>query len=246
MTNIEIQDKVNAFPFWYHKIELPYGIVTPGVAPISEESYRIPKDLAGKRVLDIGAWDGFWTFEALKRGAVEAVAIDDFSPYRHLMNEDERKGWDTFDFCRSVLGYNNEECKRMEMSVYDISEERLGRFDVIFFFGTLYHLRYPLLALDKIAAMCDQELFVESAILDDYSPYRGGFGHGYSGSQIVMEFYPDDQYGGDKSNCWSPTLHCLMSMVHSTGDYRDINGWKLADEPTSLNMCRGFVHAVKK
>jgi tRNA (mo5U34)-methyltransferase len=51
----ELQQKIETVPFWYHRIELPYGIVTPGWAPIDSSAYRIPEDLKGKRVLDIGA-----------------------------------------------------------------------------------------------------------------------------------------------------------------------------------------------
>jgi tRNA (mo5U34)-methyltransferase len=74
-------EKVKSIPYWYHKIELPYGIVTPGWAPISNQAYKIPDKLTGKRILDIGAWDGYWTFETLRRGAREVVAIDTFSDY---------------------------------------------------------------------------------------------------------------------------------------------------------------------
>ena len=55
----DIQAKVNAFPYWYHKIPLPQGVVTPGWAPLNPGSYKIPKNLDGKRVLDVGAWDGY-------------------------------------------------------------------------------------------------------------------------------------------------------------------------------------------
>ena len=157
MDSKELAAKVAAFPFWYHKIELPGGIATPGWAPISKEAYRIPDDLTGKRVLDIGAWDGFWTFEALKRGAREAVAIDDFSDFLGHVKQSDRRAWDTFDLCRAALGYDEQRCQRHQMQVYDITEERLGRFDVVFFFGTLYHLRYPLLALDKLSAVCNSD-----------------------------------------------------------------------------------------
>jgi tRNA (mo5U34)-methyltransferase len=60
----ELERRVAAFSYWYHRIELPGGVTTPGWAPLSADAYRLPSDLAGKRVLDIGAWDGFWSFEA--------------------------------------------------------------------------------------------------------------------------------------------------------------------------------------
>jgi tRNA (mo5U34)-methyltransferase len=241
----DLESRIAARPYWYHRIELPGGVVTPGWAPISKVSYCIPDDLTGKRVLDIGAWDGFWTFEALQRGAREVVAIDDFSDFLGSLRTSDRTGWENFDLCRSAFGYSSEVCDRREMSVYDISEEKLGRFDVVFFFGTLYHLRHPLLALDKIASVCDSELYVESAILDDYSPYRGGLGQGYPNGQMVMEFYPEAQYGNNTSNWWVPTLHCLVYMIKAAG-FAQANGWKLTlQAPTLLAHCRGFAKGIK-
>jgi tRNA (mo5U34)-methyltransferase len=241
----DLRRKVESIPFWYHKIELPYGVTTPGWAPISEAAYRIPDQLDGKRVLDIGAWDGYWSFQALKRGAREVVAIDDFSDYLGTLRKTDRKTWETFDLCRSAFGYPEDICSRQEMSVYDITEENVGSFDVVFFFGTVYHLRHPLLALDRIASVCKDQIYVESAILDDYSPYKGGLEHGYTGQQVIMEFYPGAQYGNNESNWWVPTLYCLMNMVYSAG-FQDVEGWKLVENPKSLALCRGFTKGKKK
>ncbi len=241
----KIEARISAFPYWYHRIALPHGVVTPGWAPLDPAAYPIPDDLAGKRVLDIGAWDGYWTFEALRRGAREVVAIDDFSDLLGQLDPQSRRGWETFDLCRELLGYAPSRCPRHDMSVYDISPERLGRFDVVFFFGTLYHLKYPQLALDKLGELCDDALVVESAILDDFSPYRGGLGQGYGDEEMVMEFYPGQQYGHNASNWWVPTLHCLVHMVGSAGFTERLQGWKLAATPDEVAHCRGFVSAHK-
>ena len=237
--------QVAAGSFWYHKIALPYGIVTPGWAPLSAAAYRVPIDLTGMRVLDVGAWDGFWTFEALRRGAREVVAIDDFSDYLGSLRTNDRHAWENFDLCRAALGHDGSHCQRYDMSVYDVSEEMLGRFDVIFFFGTLYHLRHPLLALDRLSALCDREIFVESAILDDFSPYRGGIGHGYPGGEMVMEFYPGKEYGNNSTNWWVPTLQCLTYMVEASG-FAHVEGWKLEDVAQALPYCRGFARGFKQ
>jgi tRNA (mo5U34)-methyltransferase len=98
MDTKELKQRIAKIPFWYHKIELP-GAVTPGWQPASEAkkaAYRIPADLSGKRVLDVGAWDGFWTFEALKRGARQVVAIDDFSDFLGKLQNSERRAWRFF------------------------------------------------------------------------------------------------------------------------------------------------------
>lgn len=240
----ELRSRVASYEFWYHRIELPGGVVTPGWYPINPARYSIPADLTGKRILDVGAWDGYWTFEALKRGARQVVAIDDFSDYLGVLAKSHRKGWETFDFCRAAFGYDSERCQRQEMSIYDVREDRLGRFDIVFFFGTIYHLRHPLLALDLLSAICDQEIYIESVILDDFSPYRGGIGKGYPEGQMVMEFYPEDQLAKNRTNWWSPTLLCLGHMVRAAGfDRADI--WKLVDNPDQLAVCRGFVRGIK-
>jgi tRNA (mo5U34)-methyltransferase len=235
--------EVEKFPFWYHKIELPHGVVTPGWAPLDPSAYGIPPSLAGRRVLDVGAWDGYWTFESLKRGAAQVVAIDDFSDYLGSLDISDRKAWKTFDFCRDALGYPISSCPRIDMSVYNLSPEKHGIFDTVFFFGTLYHLRYPLLALDKLSSVCSDEIYVESAILDDYSPYRGGLCHGLE-NNVVMEFYPENQYGNNNSNWWVPTLACMMEMVRAAG-FDEVTGWKLSESPSQLSMCRGFVKGKK-
>lgn len=243
--NSIIQKRIEAIEFWYHRIELPQGIVTPGWAPIAPEAYGVPESLAGKRVLDIGAWDGYWSFEALKRGAKEVVAIDDMSDLMGELPSDARREWETFDLCRELLGYDTSSCQRRTMSVYELSEQAVGRFDVVFFFGTLYHLRHPLLALDRIADICDGEIYLESAILDDFSPYQGGLHHGYGGKQMVMEFYPGTQYGENNTNWWVPSLACLVHMVGSAGFTQRCKGWKLEESPERLSRCRGFVSGSK-
>lgn len=243
LSRAAIQARVKQFPYWYHKIPLPRGVVTPGWAPLAPDAYGLPADLSGKRVLDVGAWDGYWTFEALRRGAREVVAIDDFSDFLGTLSDPDRKAWETFDLCRELLGHAPDVCRRRELSVYDVTEAILGRFDVVFCFGALYHLRYPLLALDRLAAVCDGEIFVESAILDDFSPYRGGLGKGCPG-EMVMEFYPGREYANNDSNWWVPSLRCMEQMVRAAGFSRT-RAWKLSAAPQNLAHCRGFVHGGK-
>lgn len=237
----DLATKVAAIPYWYHRIALPGGVTTPGWAPKDPSAYKVAADLTGLRVLDVGAWDGYWTFTALERGAREVVAIDDFSDGVGM--DVARPKWESFDLCRKALGYGADRCSRHEMSVYDVSPERLGMFDVVFFFGTLYHLRHPLLALDKLAAVCTKTIHIESAILDDFSPYRS-LGNGYADGHMVMEFYPDDQYGNNPANWWVPTAMCLRHLVRAAG-FKDVDVWKLTERPERVPQCRGFAVGSK-
>ncbi|MCG9895755.1 MAG: class I SAM-dependent methyltransferase [Fimbriimonadaceae bacterium] len=239
-----VADQVASIPFWYHRIDLGSGITTPGWAPLSLDSYRIPEDMTGMRVLDVGAWDGFWTFEALKRGAREVVAIDDFSDFLGTPEAVGRRSWDSFDICRSALGWGLDRCRREEMSVYEINEGRLGRFDVVFCFGVLSHLRHPLLALDFLSGVCDSGIFVATATCEDYSPYKGAPGNGNPGSPPVLEFYPTVELGNNPTNWWAPNLACLGLMVMAAG-WSDVEVWKLTDGPEHAAHCRGFARGVK-
>lgn len=223
--------------FWYHKIVLPDGTITPGCSPYSVDAYSIPDDLTGKTVLDIGAWDGFWTFEALKRGAKYVLAIDDFSDTIGAnINADRSPKWENFDFCADQLGYDFSRFDREEMSIYDIS----GKFDCVFAFGLLYHLRHPLLALELIRKVCADELCIETAILDGItSPYSGRV---YQSNEVVSEFYPENQYGENYSNWHVGTLRYWASLVYAAG-FKDITMWKLFENPTDVYQCRGFINA---
>lgn len=258
----ELKAKVAEIPYWYHRIELLSDegetVVTPGWAPIDAALYCVPQDLTGKRVLDIGAWDGYWTWESLKRGAAEVVAIDDFSDTIGA-GIDRSDEWKSFDLCREALGFvrkgeigdwweneNRQRVWRFDQSIYDIDGDRGvgGDFDVVFFFGTIYHLKHPLLALEKIASACRGALYVETASLDEYSPYRGGIGKGFANNEMVMEFYPGAEYGSNPGNWWAPTLQCLGAMMASVG-FQDVHCWPLTETPQDLSQCRGFASGTK-
>jgi hypothetical protein len=148
------------------------------MGPDGRAQYRIPEVLTGKRVLDIGAWDGYWTFETLKRGARGVIAIDDFSDFLGKSGPKERHAWPTFDLCRAALGWSEDLCKRMEMTVYDLSEELLGRFDAVFFsvrhatcvipcWGSIESLRSPTTWSASKAPFWTISAFPAAACLED-------------------------------------------------------------------------------
>src|SRR3954449_10126890 len=110
---------------WFHTIDLGNGIVTPG----RDESARklgwigLPADLSGRTVLDVGAWDGFFSFECERRGAARVVAADSFSW--------DGSNWGTkagFELAREALGSRVED---VEVDVMDLSPERVGTFDLV-------------------------------------------------------------------------------------------------------------------
>ena len=113
----------------------------------------VPEDLSGKRVLDVGAWNGGFTFECERRGAAEVVAYS-------LENPDQTG----FNRLKALLG---SQATYQVGSVYNLDARQLGQFDVILFLGVLYHLRYPLLAADKLRAVTRGTLHIETHVIEN-------------------------------------------------------------------------------
>ncbi|HYP07834.1 MAG TPA: methyltransferase domain-containing protein, partial [Bryobacteraceae bacterium] len=161
---------------WWHSFELPDGSVVEGVCDLPGLKHRlaqfpIPQDLTGKRVLDVGAWDGFFSFEMEKRGA-EVVAVDCW--------DNER-----FRLMRSML---NSRVEYRIHDMYELTPATVGTFDIVVFFGVLYHLKHPLLALERVCALTTDLACVDTFVSEDDSPIPR------------MEFYEHAELGGQTDN----------------------------------------------
>lgn len=141
---------------WYHAMELPGGVVTPGFydMPGTVGKVPLPESLAGKRCLDVGTADGFWAFEMERRGAAEVVALDVASladvdwPLRHRpAGKLDRAPAPGFEVAHRALGSCVE---RVLSPVYDLPAVVGGGFDFVFMGALLLHLRDPAGALAAI------------------------------------------------------------------------------------------------
>ncbi len=158
---------VSRHPFWYHVLDLPGGLVTPGWFDLRPALDRIPlPDVRGRRCLDVGTYDGFFAFEMERRGAAEVVATDipdhllwdwpfDARPrgrddLRGVAFDGHQKG-DGFRIAAEALG---SKVKWLPVSVYDLDPESIGTFDVVVCGSLLLHLRDPVRALEAIRGVC--------------------------------------------------------------------------------------------
>lgn len=202
MTEHEIQDGV-AKRKWFHCIDLGHGIVTPGFREREAwNNYRLPERLDGKRVLDIGAWEGGFSFEAERRGASQVVAMDVWGNEAHEPGSGGY-GWDNFQFCHQALNSNVIPENR---NVYDLAPD-LGAFDLVLFLEVLYHLQDPHRGLRNIhsvmapGGMVCLETWIDAEWIE----------------QPAAIFYPGAELAGDPTNWWGPNIKCVQLMAATAG-----------------------------
>jgi tRNA (mo5U34)-methyltransferase len=160
---------------WYHTLELAPGVRTPGWFDLRPIAGLMPwPDVRGRRCLDVGAADGFFAFELERRGAAEVVACDIWSNggwdfERHVGELGSRymdelfgaRPSSGFAVARELLGSR---VTPLECSVYELSPEVAGEFDVVVCGSLLLHLRDPLRALAAIRTVCRGELLCTNQI----------------------------------------------------------------------------------
>lgn len=206
----EAHDAIASVPIWYHRIELAPGVVTPGIndSPGTLAHLRLPNDCSGLRALDVGARDGFFSFELERRGA-DVLALDYMPP--------QKTG---FAVARELLGSGVE---YVTDNVYNVTVERYGQFDIVLFLGVLYHLRNPLQALDVLWEVCRGQIFVETQLLDHAFLRPDGSFRSLSerdeelGVVPLMQFYPRASLNGDFTNWWAPNAACLRALLDAAG-----------------------------
>lgn len=228
------QRLVDEIAHWHHSIDLGDGVVTPGGKTphhFYDEMRRLHlPDLAGKSVIDIGAWDGFYTFHAEHCGASRVVALDHYAwstdldkaaayttnqrvlgrPIRAFHTVPEL--WDPvglpgkrgFDLAYRLRN------SRAEVVVDDFMTMDLavlGTFDVVLFFGVIYHLEEPLRALRRLRQITRGVAVIETEAVLLPGP-RGS---------PLWQFVRDAELNNDPSIFWIPTAEGLRAMCLAAG-----------------------------
>jgi len=194
--------------WWYHTIDLPDGITTPGYfdhRPLVPH-YGIPSNLDGADVLDVATCDGFWAFEFERRGArVVATDISRFEEYdfpppiRRAMKERgiDRDTGAAFRFAKAALASHVE---RREVNVYDLSPETVGMFDVVHAGELLLRLQDPLKALRARRSVTRRSALladcVDPALPSGTTHYLGGW---------------------SSVSWWNPSIDVLGQMISDAG-----------------------------
>lgn len=199
----DLESRVRAVN-WCHPIDLGGGLVTRPEKHIRQRFARrlrllsLPEDLTGKSVLDVGAWDGFFSFECERRGAARVVAIDTYAWDVH--------GKDGFLLARSVLGSKVES---MHLAAEDVDAAVLGQFDLVLFLGVLYHLRSPISVLERLRRVTRGTLVCETHTLLP----------AFHARYPLISFFPGDglERWGRYEFTAIPTVECLRQMLQAAG-----------------------------
>jgi tRNA (mo5U34)-methyltransferase len=226
-----IERRVAELGKWFHNLDLR-GVKTAPDHFLGDYpnikwqrfSHVVPASLEGKTVLDIGCSSGFYSIEMKRRGALRVVAMEPDEDYLAQAR-----------FAAEVCG---QEIEFTDLSVYDV-EQLDQRFDLVIFMGVLYHLRYPLLALDLIHRHVVKDLLLFQSMLrgsdaaleldEDYPFSETGI---FEEPGIPRLHFVQHCYAGDPTNWWIPNRACAEAMLQSAG-------FEIIDHPEEeVYLCR--------
>jgi tRNA (mo5U34)-methyltransferase len=225
---------------WYHTLELPGGVVTPGFYDHRSlvPHYGIPASLSGKRVLDVGTWDGFWAFEFERRGG-DVVALDldrlsqtDLPPQIRQAVLDA--GLDQpfgrgFEIARRAL---SSKVERVVGSVYDLDPADVGMFDLVHMSDVAVHLERPLEAFRRLRSVTSGSAMIVEAFHPDLDQGGGRRLTEYRGGWVDVQW-------------WIPSLTTLAQMVLDAGfsDVRVHKIYRLNQRDSRLGQWRALLVA---
>ena len=202
---------------WFHNIHLPGGLQTAPEHPIGDFpackwvqiAPRIPEDLTGWSVLDIGCNAGFYAFQTALRGA-------------------EVKGIDSNPQYLSQAKWAGEQLKINKpiqferMQIYDLAKTGES-YDLVLFMGVFYHLRYPLLALDIVSRLAKRLMIFQALMLpgEEAVPIQPDYDLNER-EQLLDPGWPkmafiEKRFAQDPTNWWVPNHAGIEALLRSSG-----------------------------
>jgi tRNA (mo5U34)-methyltransferase len=213
----DLRREIDALGPWFHNLHLPDGTQTaPGHRFGDFPHFKwvkvadcVPADLSGWSVLDIGCNAGFYSLELARRGA-SVVGLD----VEPLYLRQARWAAELFGLERRL--------EFIEGDVYELLHDR-RTFDLVWFTGVFYHLRYPLLALDLVRRATGRLMMFQSMTMPGTQvadvpkdlPLD-------SREALCAEGWPkmafiEHRLAGDATNWWAPNHACVEALLRSAG-----------------------------
>ena len=184
---------------WFHSFTFTEGLTTPGYDPSSKklDHLMLSDRLDGYSVLDIGAYDGYFSFHVSQRGAAKVVATDDF--VWRLANVPARAN------LAAVRQALNAKVDDVVAPVETLADEIRQTFDITLFLGVLYHAPDMLHYLRNVFAVTKTVCVIET-LVDNLDI-----------GEASAAFYPAGTLNGDDSNNWDPNIAAVVAMCERVG-----------------------------
>lgn len=224
---VSVEDKqrgAKAFR-WFHTLDLGDGVVTEGMKPArrlafqADHVFRHPLD--GQSVLDIGCWDGFFAFEARRRGAGEVLGVD-----HHVWT----RGWgkkEAFALARRCI---DPAVGMKDIPFEEMTPDNSGLHDVVLYLGMLHHMRDPLGAIARAAALTRRMLVVETHIDPRLPP-----------EPPALAFYPFKELNNDPGTWFGPNPAGVIALLRACGFERVEHD----TDYSANNPANGLFHAFR-
>jgi tRNA (mo5U34)-methyltransferase len=237
MTPEEVRKQIDRLGPWFHQIDLGDNIRTKSASAIGEplehpyptwEKIKqcIPRDLAGKTVLDVGCNAGFYAIEAKRRGAARVLGVD---AQKNLIRQ--------AIFVREHLGLDIE---YQRLTVYDLDPHQMGQFDITLALGLVYHLKHLVLALEKLFLITRELLVLETAIYPpEITPPAGKYQVGDHTAPIYPLAYVANPPAAKEAiyNWFLPSVDALSALLMNVG-FDEVRPVPASQSDRAILVCR--------
>lgn len=188
----EAERIVASHPWWYHRYEIYPGVWTPGVYDPSGtyDMLKLPEDLSGMRILEIGPADGYFTKRMTAAGA-HVTAVDYCDRDHHRFSVMEKLAGRQYDFHQANL--------------YDIPKLNFQPFDIVLFLGVLYHLPDMVKAFATLRPLVKKRMFLDGQISR------------FAEDKPIAVYLPAASFNNDMTNFWAPNAACCEAMLKDCG-----------------------------
>ena len=203
-----IKEKIDSFPRWHYQFELD-GHLTPIHPPQRVNAHEQRKryffeplvelcggSLSGKRVLDLGCNAGFWSLEALERGADFVLGID--GRQMHI---------DQAHLVYDVKGIDKSKYEFRVGNVFDVSPDELGTFDIVLCLGLMYHVSKHVELMELMAAVNDDILVIDTLLSVAPGSYL----------RVRQEDVENPIHAADRELVMSPTKKAVVDLAKAFG-----------------------------
>ena len=150
----------------------------------------LPEDMSGLRILEAGCNSGVFAFLCAMRNA-KVVGIDVVDRY--------------LEQAEAIAAHLDDVAGEVEfkkLSVYEA--DKLGEFDIVLALGLLYHLKFWIYALNKLASVAGKLLVIDTELLSEAEDARQ--------ARFVPTTYRDDE-----TNWWIPGAGLILDRLEALG-----------------------------